>query len=355
MGRRQRKNLKTRQSHKVLGKIEYYGEVNIPTSIELIQYNASEYSRKQLSLQDDLKKNLKEGQINWFNITGISNVDYISMISKSFGLHTYDIRELVASTNIVKFVLYDNVTFALTSAYQLGENDEINTIKIAFILGDNFIISIAESPVPFFTEVKNAISNNDKILRLKSVDFLFYILLHEVNSFNNSYIIQSENNLWDIEDHLIIQEETADILHTLRSYRKNLIMFKRFMYSLDEEYENLLNNANGKVKPENMIYFENLDDKYRTTSNNIENLEDSVKSLIELYYNNNAMRMNEIMKRLTLVATIFIPLTFLVGVWGMNFANMPELGWKYGYHMAWFIFVAIVFAGIFLMRKNKWF
>ena len=288
-------------------------------------------------------------------MTGISDVEYISKICRNFGLHGFDIRELLADSRVVKVVLYDEVTFALVSAYYLTEEEEIDDIQIALILGDNFVISFKESPIPIFKEVEKAIQDNNLLLRAKGADFLMYILLNTINSFNNDFVLQSEDNLWEIEDQLIVKKESVDILHTLRNQRKSHMLLKRFMSSLREEYENLLGNTNRKVKEENMIYFENLDDKFRTTVNNIESYEESIKSLLDLYYNNNAMRMNEIMKRLTLVATVFIPLTFLVGVWGMNFVNMPELSWKYGYIIAWGILIIIAMIIVLLMRKKRWF
>ena len=164
----------------------------------------------------------------------------------------------------------------------------------------------------------------------------------------------SEDYLLEIEDQLIMQNETIDVLHTLSKERMTPIRIKRFMSSLREEFENLLENTNNIIKPENLIYFENLDDKFRTISSNIYSYEELVKSLIDLYYNNNEMKMNKIMKRLTVVATVFIPLTFLVGVWGMNFDIMPELKWKYGYLMSWGLFIIIAGLVVLLMKKKKW-
>lgn len=338
-----------------LGALEYLGSVNIPTTIELVQYNEEECLTEKLKKKGKLTNEIREGYVSWFQITGISDADYISKVCKDFDLHGFDIRELLSDSQIVKFVLYKEVTFALISAYFLNGKEELEHVQIAFILGDSFVVSFQESPVPLFKEIQTAIDENNITLRRKGADFLFYALLHAVNIFNNDFILHSEDKLWEIEDQLILQQENIDVLHILRKQREIHMHLKRYMASLKDEYENLLENSNGKVSAENVIYFENLEDKYRLTSNNIDSYVESVKSLLDLYYHNNAMRMNEIMKRLTLVATIFIPLTFLVGVWGMNFTHMPELKWKYGYLASWVIFVLIVLFIIYLMKKKKWF
>lgn len=257
--------------------------------------------------------------------------------------------------SLVKIALYDDVTFALISAYYLDEEGEAKDILIGFVLGDDFLLSFNESDIPLFDGVEKAILDNILPLRKKSADFLFYILMNEVNSFNNNFIVRSEDRLWLIEDMLVAQQETDDVIHILRGQRKTFIYFKRLISALREEFEDLLENSNRKIKEENLVYFENLDDKFRTISHNIDNYDEAVKFLLDLHYNNNSTRMNEIMKRLSLVATIFIPLTFLVGVWGMNFSNMPELTWKYGYLMAWIVFLVVVLIVIELMKKKKWF
>lgn len=355
MKKRQRKKKSSNRNLRVLGNLEYFGEEDIPTTVELIQYNASECSKKSLAPNDDLRKYLKQDAVSWFKVTGISDTESINQICKNFGLHGFDVRELLSDAKIVKYVLYEDVSFILTSGYYIKEDNETEDMQIAFIMGKNFIISFKESPIPVFKDVEKAIFENNITLRQKSADFLLYILLNTVNNFNNDFIIHAEDSLWEIEDQLILRQEDNDILHQLRNQRKAHLQLKRFILSQREEYENLLENTNGMIREENILYFENLDDKYRTTSNYVENYEETVKSLLDLYYNNNAMRMNEIMKRLTLVATIFIPLTFLVGVWGMNFTNMPEINWEYGYGVAWLVFIITALVIIWLMKKKRWF
>lgn len=329
--------------------------INIPTSVELFQYNVKECSRKTLLSHTDLRKHIVEDKVNWFQVTGISDVEYVSEICKSFGLHSFDIRDLLTEPHVVKFVLYDDVTFALVSGFHYTSDGELEDEQMAFILGDNFVISLKETEMPIFKDIEKIIVENNLTIRRKGADFLLYALLNAVNTMNNELILRSEEQLFTIEDQLIMQKETVDVLHFLHGKRITHMQLKRFMSSFREEHNNLLDNDNKLVKEENIIYFENLDDKLRTTSNNLDNFQESLLSLLDLYYNNNNLKMNEVMKRLTVVSTIFIPLTFLVGVWGMNFKFMPELEWEYGYIVAWGIFIAVVVIMSLLLRKKRWF
>lgn len=331
------------------------GNTEIFTSVELVQYNVQSWERKQLSLDADLKNYIVDDKVSWFQVTGINNVEYVSRICKSFGLHTFDVRDLLTDPHVVKLVLYDDVTFALVSGYHHNSDGELEDEQMAFILGKNFVVSFKETKMPVFKDVNKLIEENNLIVRRKTADYLFYMLLSTVNSMNNELILKSEEQLFKIEDQLIMQKETVDVLHFLHSQRIAHMQLKRFMSSFREEHNNLLDNDNKLVTEENLVYFENLDDKLRTTTNNLDNFQESLLSLLDLYYSNNNLKMNEVMKRLTVVSTIFIPLTFLVGVWGMNFKFMPELEWEYGYVVAWGIFIAVVVVMSLLLRKKRWF
>jgi magnesium transporter len=116
-----------------------------------------------------------------------------------------------------------------------------------------------------------------------------------------------------------------------------------------------LHNANKLIKEENIVYFNDFDDRMRTTLGDLASFHESLTSLLDLYYNNNNLKMNEIIKRLTVVSTIFIPLTFMVGVWGMNFKFMPEIEWEYGYFFSWMVLALVALFTYLWMRKQKWF
>ncbi len=327
----------------------------LQTSVELVQYDKESIARRVLSPHADLHKEINPDKVNWFKVTGIADVEYVSTVCKSFGLHSFDVRDLLTEPHIVKVVLYDDVTFSLVSGYHYNADGELEDEQMAFILGENFIISFKETDLPVFKDVERLIVDNNLTLRRKGADFLLYALLNTVNTMNNEMILKSEDQLFQVEDQLIMQKETIDVLHFLHSKRITHMQLKRFLSSFREEHNNLLDNSNKLVNEENLVYFENLDDKLRTTSNNLDNFQESLLSLLDLYYNNNNLKMNDVMKRLTVVSTIFIPLTFLVGVWGMNFKVMPELDWEYGYLVAWGIFIAVVVIMSILLRKKKWF
>lgn len=344
------------RDNNILTKPIYLGDKDIPMSIELLQYDALRMEVKNMTLQSSIKENIDNSKVNWFKISGISDATQVNRICREFGLHGFDVKDLLADQQVVKIVAYDDVTFVLMSSFYLEPNiTGLDDMQIAFIFGNNFIVSFQEALIPVFEEVKQDIEENNGLIRQKGTDFLLYILLNAVNLSNINTIMGIEDYLAEIEDQLIVRKDSIDILQFLHRCRVDYMHIKRSVISLREEYANLLHNTNKLISTENIVYFNDFDDRMRTMLGDLASFHESLTSLLDLYYNNNNLKMNEIIKRLTIVSTIFIPLTFMVGVWGMNFKYMPETEWKYGYIFSWLALGVVAISTYLWMRKQKWF
>ncbi|MDU1903342.1 MAG: magnesium/cobalt transporter CorA [Dysgonomonas sp.] len=344
------------RNNRVLDTLTYLGNFQIPTTIELIQYNQQQYQSKKVESPDKLKELINPDYINWFKITGISDVDTIYRICKSFGIQRFDIKDLLSSRQVTKVILYERTTFILMSECNTRESLNPSFEQIAFILGKNFIISFQENNSPVFNNVKEAIKTSKVSIREKAVDYLLYILLNDVHSSYNDTLIRQTDKISDIEDKLIDNNtQGINIMKFIQIRKKEYSFMKRAVSSIREEYINLLHNNNKLIREENRMYFNDFDDRLRTTLDDLEIFFLSISSLSDLYFNNNNLQLNNIIKKLTIVSTIFIPLTFMVGVWGMNFEFMPELHWQYGYIFAWGIMAVIIILAIFYLKHKKWF
>lgn len=349
------KNSPARNNY-LLANPTYFGDKNIPMSIELIQYDNMRVEVKNIQLQSPIKDQIDNTKVNWVKITGISDANIVNRICKEFGLHSFDVKDLLVDQQVVKAVGYDKVSYVLMSAFYQEKNViDIDDMQVAFILGDHFIVSFQEGSVLAFDEVKKNIEENNILIRQKGADFLLYILLNAVNISNVNTVMDIEDELANVEDQLILGKDSIDILKLLHECRVDYMHIRRSIVSLREEFSNLLHNTNKLIKEENIVYFNDFDDRMRTTLGDLASFHESLTSLLDLYYNNNNLKMNEIIKRLTIVSTIFIPLTFMVGVWGMNFKLMPETDWKYGYLVAWVVLAAIAAFTYLWIRKQKWF
>lgn len=351
----QKRKDKQARNNYLLTKPAYFGDKDIPMSIELIQYNETDTEIKNIPVQSSIKEQIDRSRVNWFKIKGISDATQVNRICRELGLHGFDVKDLLADQQVVKAVAYENVSYILMSAFYVDDDGDIDDIQIAFILGKNFIVSFQEEAMPIFDEVEKNIEENNVIIRQKGADFLLYILMNAVNTANINTIMSIEDHLAETEEKLIQRKESVNILQFLHKCRVNYTHIKRSVISLREEYINLLHNTNKLIKEENMVYFNDFDDRMRVTLGDLASFYESLSSLLDMYYNNNNLKLNEIIKRLTIVSTMFIPLTFMVGVWGMNFKFMPETEWPHGYIFAWIILALIALFTFIWMKKQKWF
>lgn len=344
------------KNNRILDSLTYMGNFQIPTTIELIQYNQKQFFTKKIDNAKKLKDSINPEYTNWFKVIGISDADTIYQICKTFGIHRFDVKDLLSTAQVTKVILYEHNTFLLMSECNCRESQTPSFEQIAFIFGKDYIISFQENSEPIFDNVIEAIRTSKISIREKTADYLLYILLTSVHSsYNHTLSIQTDK-INDMEDRLIDNDtRKINVMKLIQIRKREYSFMKRSVSSMREEYINLLHNTNKLINEENMIYFNDFDDRLRTTLDSLEMFYLLIDSLTDLYFNNNNLQMNNIIKKLTIVSTIFIPLTFIVGVWGMNFEFMPELHWEQGYLFAWVIMTVIVIIAIFYLRYKRWF
>lgn len=349
-------NNKKMRNSRFLETLSYQGNFKIPTSIELIQYDGKYFSEKQIPITVNLKSEISKDVVNWFKITGISEAQTIYNICKSFGIQRFDIKDLLSYNQVTKVIVYEHVTFILMSGCIMNDPFGTNLHQVAFILGDNYIISFQETPDPIFDDIKEAIRSSKIGIREKGADFLLYLLLNDVHLSYNESLMKLTDTISEMEDRLIDDDtQGMNVMKFIQARKKEYSLLKRSISAMREEYINLLHNTNRLIRNDNMVYFNDFDDRLRTSLDDLEMFHISISSMTDLYFNNNNLRMNNVIKKLTIVSTIFIPLTFMVGVWGMNFEYMPELKWMHGYLFAWGIMIVMVVLAIFFLKHKKWF
>ncbi|MDR2146311.1 MAG: magnesium/cobalt transporter CorA [Tannerella sp.] len=336
---------------KLLEKLSYLGDNQVKTNIELIQYNVEKFTSRAIGNNENIKKLIDGEKVNWIKVTGFSDVEVIHNMCNSLNIKYSDIKDMLSANRITKVISYANITFFLTSICNSN-----NFSQVGLILGKNFVISLQETGEPVFDDIKQAIADSLVNIREKKADYLLYILLNDIHSTYNETLMKLSDSINEMEDKLVDNEDiTSNIIRFIQQHKKDYIQIKRSVTALREEYVNLLHNTNQLIENENKTYFEDFDDKLRTSLDDLEMYYQSINSLADLYFNHNSLKMNTVIKKLTIVSTIFMPLTFMVGVWGMNFKFMPELSWKHGYLFSWGIIVVMALFSWLFLRHKKWF
>ena len=224
---------------------------------------------------------------------------------------------------------------------------------ISLVLGPNYIISFQEKEGDIFDNIRDRIRNGNGKIRKRKSDYLMFALMDAV--VDNYFIVMEDiaEKLELLEDRLF-EETDNSLLFELQMYRKQIVSMRRSIYPLREVVNKLNRTEFERISDDTERFFRDLYDHTIQIIETIETFKETVSSLKDVYMTGVSNRMNEIMKVLTLIATIFIPITFVAGVYGMNFEYMPELSWKYGYESAWLLMVSMSLAMIVYFKKKKW-
>lgn len=338
------------------GAIKYTGHKHTPTDVHFIQYSSNTFHEQKTSDIRQIICGMKENTTNWIRVTGMSNQDLIIDIVKDFGLNVLDAKDVLTPEHIVTIEEFDETIFLVLTAIYYSPESVLKTEHISLILGANFVISFQESEEPFFENIYNGIKSKNVKICSKEADFLLGIMLGEIIGEYTETVSQLEDKLEDIEDKLLdFGNNDKSLMVSIQEKRRDVIRLRKILLPLKEQFMKLLHSDKMLIQQSQIPYYRDLNDQILYILQNIESCREIMSSLVDLYLNNNDLKMNVIMKQLTVVATIFIPLTFLAGIWGMNFKNMPETQYEYGYLYAWGLMTIIGISIWIYFKKKDWF
>lgn len=321
--------------------------------LELISYDRQSYVKHEdLSISDLLNKIIPE-QVNWINLDGLRDPDIIAKLQTHFSLHTLLIDDVLNDQRPKAEEYEEYLFFTLKMLYRINGN-HIDYEQISFVLGHNYLISFQEKEGDIFDSFRERIRLDQGRVRKKKADYLLYRLIDII--VDNYYLVLDNigEQIEDIED-IIYKEPSEENFQRIQSLNKELIFLRKAVYPLRDALNVLIKNEYGFVQEENSRFYADVYDHVIHLSDSLDTYKDLVSGLIAIHINSLNTRMNEVMKVLTVISTIFIPLTFIVGVYGMNFKVMPELEWQYGYFAVWGIMIAMVAAMLRYFKFKKWF
>ncbi|MGL5278734.1 MAG: magnesium/cobalt transporter CorA [Cetobacterium sp.] len=325
-----------------------------PIEIETFVYNKENVDQKIITYKDDLILNLDLKMNNWINISGIHDVDLIKKIGEYLNIDNLVLEDIVSNNQRPKIEVRDNLIFIVLKLITHNENNEFRYEQISLILLENTLITFQESKNDIFNTIKNRIVKDIGRLRKKDISYLTYGLLDRIID-EYFVILDNLNNRSDELEEIIVLSPSKDEFEKILTLKKDILKLKKSITPLKEFMVTLKSNEIKEYLSEDIdIYLEDLNDHVNVTLENVENLFLKGNELIQLYHTTVSAGMNEIMKVLTMISTIFIPLSFLVGLYGMNFEVIPELKWQYGYFLLLFIMFLIICGIGYFFKKKKW-
>lgn len=329
--------------------LTYNGDNGTHTHVHLLRYSA-EYFDESIctTFEDIVAKGTNESKL-WVRVHGLKDTEYIKNICTHFKINFLMMQDILNVDHPSKIEKNGDFNFVVTRIFH---GDVVSSVRL--IQGQDVVLTFTEGEATFFDDAVKALQENVLKIRTRTSDYLFSVLFNELVSSYVSLAIEIGDQLDDLETELLAATTSYNIRMQLQLLRKRYMEIKRTVVPLKDQYSRILHPDSELISETNRPFFNDVNDHLLNAVQLTEGCRETLSSLMDLYISNSDMHMNYIMKRLTIVSTIFIPLTFLVGVWGMNFKFMPELDWQYGYLMAWGTMLIAGLASYLILRSRKW-
>ncbi|MCC5825958.1 magnesium/cobalt transporter CorA [Alkalimonas sp.] len=335
------------------GTLVYTGHPSSQASIwQLLQYDSSRMLDDTLTDLGQLPAQ-PTGMVRWLNICGLTGVAPVEQLGKQFNLHPLVLEDMLNTDHRPKVEAHPDYLFIVFKMLHFHpESREIRAEQISLVLLENTVISLQEMPGNVFEGVLQRLQAGRR-LRGFGADYLAYALLDAVVDHYFTLLEQCGDHIEQLENELM-DSPTVAVLSKIHHFKREMLMLRKAVWPLRELLSSLLRDEYALIKPETRIFLRDVYDHCVHIIDTMETLRDVLGGLLDLYLTSVSNRTNEVMKVLTMMASIFIPLTFIAGIYGMNFEIMPELGWQYGYGLILGLMAAIAGGLLWYFRKKGW-
>lgn len=319
--------------------------------IAVIAYSPTEFVERTVNDPDELRALLGRHPVVWVNVDGLGDVETIRRIGAAFGLHRLEIEDVVNVHQRPKLEQYGDHLYVV--AQMLKWTDCLETEQLSLFLGRNFVLTFQERPGDDFGPIRERLRSAQGSLRTSGPDYLAYALLDVTIDEYFPPLEALGEKVESLEDE-ITARAMPEHLGKLHGVRRDLLTLRRAVWPLRETVNQLARDESGVVQRDTRPYLNDLYDHTVQLMDLLETYRELASGLLEIYLSSMSHRLNEVMMFLTVIATIFIPLTFLSSIWGMNFDHMPEIHWRYGYALAIAAMLAVALGLLAFFRRRGW-
>jgi len=322
--------------------------------ITIIDYDQKDFQEKEVDNIEDCFPFKDKPTVTWINIDGLQEVGVIEKIGSHFGIHPLVLEDIVHTGQRPKVDdLGDYVFLVLKMLYHDENEDEVVGEQVSLIIGANYVISFQEREGDVFNPIRERIKNAKGRIRKAGADYLAYALVDAIVDHYFAILEELGERIESMEEELVTNP-TPETLQMIHKLKRNLIFCRKSVWPLRETVSGLERGESPLITESTGIYLRNVYDHTIQVIDTIETYRDMVSGMLDIYLSSLSNRMNEVMKLLTIIATIFIPLTFIAGIYGMNFKFMPELEWHWGYPVALIVMLIVVGFMVMYFRRKRW-
>lgn len=337
------------------GTLIHVGEQKIDKArITLMNYDPDRLEEKVLERIEESFACKDSPPVSWINIDGLHEVEVIEKIGNHFGLHPLTMEDIVNTGQRPKLEDSEDYIYLVFKMLKFDEqNSHLSAEQVSLILGPHYLISFQETEGDVFNFVRQRIRKGRLQIRKSGPDYLAYALIDAVV---DHYFLILEKMGGKIEhyEEQLHEEPTPEILQGIHDLRREMIYFRKQAWPIREVLSTWQKTESALIQDDNKAFIRDVYDHTIQVIDTIESFRDIISGMTDLYLSTASNKMNEVMKVLTIMATIFIPLTFVAGIYGMNFKYMPELEWKWSYPILWVVLIVIFLGMLFYFKRKKW-
>ncbi len=328
-----------------------------PTTLYLIDYSEHEIMETDLATPEDCIPYLDKVSVSWVDVRGLGSEKVLHSLGKVFTLHPLVLEDVVNVPQRPKIEPYIDQLVLITRMI-LPDKEGFRTEQVSFILGQYYLLTVQEDIGDCFDVVRRRLQANVGVIRRQQADYLAYVLLDALIDGFFPVLEQYGEQIQQLEDE-VLQNPSREIVQQVYQLKRNLLTLRRAIWPLRDAINTLIRDEHPLISAEVRVYLRDCYDHTIQVLDMVETYRELAASLMDVYLSAVSNRMNEVMKTLTIISTIFIPLTFVVGVYGMNFdnspLNMPELHWYWGYPTVWGFMIILAVGLVYYFWKRGWF
>ena len=337
------------------GTLVYVGEKKVEEiRITFIDYDEQFFQEKQVPSIEECLKLKDTPTVSWINIDGLHDIELLEKLGKGFDLHPLILEDILSTVQRPKFEDYEKHIFIVLKMLSFNQDSQsVEAEQVSLILGANYVISFQERIGDVFETIRERIRNSKGRIRKMDPDYLAYSLLDAIVDSYFDILEKIGEKIENMEEDVVGNptERTVQQIHSLKremiSLRKSICPLRELIRALQTSESSLINESTD-------IYMRDVYDHTIQIIDTIESFRDMVSGMLDIYLSSISNKMNAVMKVLTIIATLFIPLTFVAGIYGMNFEYMPELKVRWAYGAVWLVMITIAVIMLFYFRRKKW-
>lgn len=352
-----RKKLQGRSSKLGLapGTMVFIGEQKIESaSVNVINYSDKNLNELHDVPHDQCCELIEASGVTWIDVTGIHDMKLIEGLGKCLKLHPLTLEDIVNTIQRPKTEEFSDYIYAVLKTISFDEEeDRLEIEQVSMILGENYLVSFQEKDGNVFNPVRQRLRTAKGRIRSMKADYLAYALMDAVVDHYFLTLERFGDRVESLEDQ-ILGTSNPDSMHDLHRLKRDILRLRKAVWPLREEIGALLKSDSELIRPETRVFLRDLYDHTIQVIDMVETFRDVLGGMHDSFLSSVSNRMNEIMKVLTIIATIFIPLTFIAGVYGMNFEHMPELKWHYGYFLVLGVMFSAAIGLLGYFKIKKW-